>query len=186
MNGQSLLFEQQIAASLLILSSIVFLVAGFMFTARVIWQSPAGQTPAFLLWERSFVMAAFLTSLMGFVLLADRLQNAGDNIVARLALVIYVVSAVVVVVTETSYLYNREWVYPQIVAHVVLAFLAQATFGVALLRTGLVAGWVGWATIIWNLAWLLILPIARPQDMYYPWLHYVAPLMISIALLVKG
>lgn len=185
MNGQSFLFEQQIAASLLILSSLVFLVAGFMFTARVIWQWPAGQTPAFLLWERSIVMAAFLTSLMGFVLLADLLQNAGDTVVARLALVIYVVSTAVLVVAETSYLYNREWVYPQIVAHIVLAFLAQAAFGVALLRTGLVAGWVGWATIIWNLAWLIILPIARPQNMYYPWLHYVAPLMIGIALLVR-
>lgn len=185
MNGQGLLAERQIAASLLILSSIVFLVAGFLFTVRVIWEWPAGQTPAFLLWERSFVMAAFLTSLMGFVLLADMLQNAGDTVVARLALVIYLVSTAVVVIAETSYLYNGESVYPQIVAHVVLAFLAQAAFGVALLRTGLVAGWVGWATIIWNLAWLLILPIARPQDMYYPWLHYVAPLMIGIALLVK-
>lgn len=184
MNGQGLLSERQIAASLLILSSFVFLVAGFMFTVRVIWKQPAGQTPTFLLWERSFVIAAFLTSLMGFVLLAGMLQNAGDTVVARLALALYLVSAVVVVVAETSYLYIGERVYPQIVAHVVLAFLAQAAFGVALLRTGLVAGWVGWATIIWNLTWLLILPIARPQDMYYPWLYYVAPLMIGIALLV--
>jgi hypothetical protein len=45
---------------------------------------------------------------------------------------------------------------------------------------------VGWATVIWSLAWLIILPIARPKDMYYPWLHYVAPLIIGIALLAKG
>jgi len=34
--------------------------------------------------------------------------------------------------------------------------------------------------------WLVILPINRPQNMYYPWLHYVAPLLIGIGLLIKG
>jgi hypothetical protein len=72
------------------------------------------------------------------------------------------------------------------VVFIVLAFVGQAVFGAALLRTGLLPGWVGWATILWNLGWLVILPIARPADMYYPWLHYVAPLLIGIALLLKG
>ena len=64
-----------------------------------------------------------------------------------------------------------------------LLFLAQAAFGAALLRTGLLPGWVGWATIIWNLGWLVVLPLVRPQDMYYPWLHYAAPILIGIVLL---
>jgi len=85
---------------------------------------------------------------------------------------------------QSAYLHNREWVYPQIVFHVVLAFLAQAAFGAALLRTGLVAGWVGWATILWNLAWLVVLAIVSPRNMYFPVLHHVAPLLIGIALLV--
>lgn len=85
-----------------------------------------------------------------------------------------------------SYLNNREWVYSQIVLYVVLAFLAQAAFGVALLRTGLVAGWAGWATIIWNLVWLIVLPIATPRDMYFPALQHTAPLIIGVALLVRS
>jgi hypothetical protein len=100
--------------------------------------------------------------------------------------VIYLIGAVVVVVAELSYLHNREWVYPQIVFHVVVAFLAQAAFGAALLQTGLVASWAGWTTIMWNLAWLLVLAIVSPRNMYFPALHHVAPLIIGIALLMKG
>jgi len=185
MDARSLLFERRLTASLLILCGIVFLVAGYLFTARVIWKLPAAQTELHLRWERGVVIATFLISVLGFTLLEGLLREAGDTVVARLALAIYLVSAAVLVVAETTYLYNREWVYPQFVVHVVLAFLAQATFGVALLRTGLAAGWVGWATIIWNLVWLVVLPIAFPRDIYFPWLHYVAPLIIGIALLRK-
>jgi hypothetical protein len=32
---------------------------------------------------------------------------------------------------------------------------------------------------------LVFLVVSKPQDMYYPWLHYIAPLLIGIALLQK-
>ena len=53
------------------------------------------------------------------------------------------------------------------------------------MQTGLVAAWAGWATILWNLGWLLIMLIIRPRDIYYPVLHHVAPLLIGIALLTQ-
>jgi hypothetical protein len=179
MNGLS---ERQLAAYLLILCSFVFLVAGFLFTARAIWNWPVGQTAVYLRWERGVVIAAFLISLLGFGLVEKMLSAAGDIGIARMALLIYLISAGVMVVAETNYL-NGQWSYPQIVAHVVLAFLAQAAFGLALLQTGLLPGWVAWASILWNLGCLVILPILMPQDMYFPWLHYVAPLLIGISLL---
>lgn len=147
MDGRTLLSERQIAAILLISCGIVFAVGGILFTGRTIWKWPIGQTPEFLRWERSFVIAALLVNVLGLVMLENLLHAAGDSLIARLALVTYLIGAMVIVVAETSYLNNREWVYPQIVLYVVPAFLAQATFGVALLRTGLVAGWAGWATI---------------------------------------
>jgi len=81
---------------------------------------------------------------------------------------------------------RQDMVTAATVAFVLLAFLAEALFGAALLRTGLLPAWIGWVTVIWNLAWMIILPLARPQEMYYPWLHYVAPLLIGIGLLVTG
>ncbi len=112
------------------------------------------------------------------------LRVAGEPILSQLGLVTYLLAAAVVIIAETAYLSKRDWVYPQIVFYVVLAFLAQAAFGVSLLQTGLVAGWVGWATIIWNLAWLPVLLFFSPRNIYFPVLHHVAPLIIGIALLV--
>jgi hypothetical protein len=71
------------------------------------------------------------------------------------------------------------------VLHVVLVFLAQAVFGASLLRTGLLPGWVGWATIIWNLGLLVYLPVFKPREMYYSFVYYVAPLLIGITLLSR-
>lgn len=176
------------AASLMILGFVVFGVGGILYTGRAMWQWPAGQTPRYLLWERGFVIAALLLNVLGLVLLEAMLHD--DSSMARLGMVTYVFAAVIVVVAETTYLSKREstreWAYPQVVLYVVLAFLAQAAFGVALLQTELVAGWAGWVTIIWNLAWLVILPIFSPRDIYYPVLHHVAPLLIGIALLAQG
>lgn len=185
MDIKGLFIERRIAASLLILCFVLFLVPGFLFTARAIWKWPAAQTPTYLYWERGLVIAAFLINVLGFVLLEDLLRNAGDTVIARMAIAIYLVSAVVMVVAETIYVNNRDWIYPQIVVHVLLAFLVQAAFGIALLQTGLVAPWVGWTTIIWNLAWLVVLPIAIPHNIYFPVLHHVAPLIIGIALMVR-
>ena len=184
MNGPGLLSERQIAASLLILCFVVFTVGGILYAGRAIWKWPAGETAGYLQWERGFVIAAVLITVLGLVLLAGILRDAGDSIVARLGMVTYIFGAFIVVVAETTYLSTREFVYPQIVVYVILAFLSQAAFGVSMLRTGLVAGWVGWATIIWNLGWLVILPIVSPRDIYFPVLHHAAPLLIGIALLV--
>ena len=185
MDAQTLLSERRVAAILLIACFVIFLVAGMLFTGRTIWKWPSAQTDTFLRWERGLVIAAILVNVMGFVLLEDLLRTAGDIMIGRLALATYLIGVVVIVVAETSYLANHGWIYPQVVLHVVLAFLAQAAFGAALLRTGLVPGWAGWATIVWNLAWLALFAILRPADIYYPALHHVAPLIIGIVLLLK-
>ena len=185
MDIQSLFFERRLTSGLLLLSASVFVVAGYLFTARVIWKLPAAQTKLHLHWERGIVITAFLISALGFVLLENLLHEAGELVFARLALALYLISAAVLVVAETTLLTNGALPYPQIVVHVVLAFLAQATFGVALLRTELLAPWAGWATVLWNIALLIIMPIFYPRDMYFPWLHYVAPVIIGIALLAQ-
>lgn len=173
------------SAILLILCFLVFAVAGILFMGRTIWKWPAAQTQTHLIWERGFVIAAALINLMGFVLLQSLLNQAGDSTLAKLALSLYLIATAILLVAEGHYLGDRSWVYPQIILYVVLAFLAQAAFGVALLRTGLVPAWAGWAALAWNIAWLVILPIASPGDIYFPVLHHVAPLLIGIALLIR-
>jgi hypothetical protein len=178
--------ERRIAAILLIGCWVVFMVAGILYTGRAIWKWPAGQTQTHLVWERGLVIAAALINLMGFVALESLLHGAGDVVIGRLALSVTLIATAVLLTAEGSFLGSHNWVYPQIVIYVALAFLAQAAFGVALLRTGIVPGWAGWATIAWNLGWLAILPFASPKDIYYPALHHAAPLLIGIILLLSG
>jgi hypothetical protein len=171
---------------LLILSGVIFMVGGMLYAGRAIWKWPAGATAGYLLLERGFVMAALVTLALGFTLLERVLEAAGSIVLAPTALVIFLLGAVLALAAETFFLSKQEWLYAPIVVFVILSFLAQAVFGGALLRTGLLPGWVGWASILWSLAWLVILPIARPKDIYYPWIHYTAPLLIGIALLGRG
>jgi hypothetical protein len=185
MVGKGLFSEQVVAGGLLVLSFVIFAVGGILYTGRAIWKWPAGETPGYLRWERGFVMAAVLAMVLGLVLLERMLEAAGDTLLAPLAMTTFLIGAVVVIVAETFQLSGQEWVYAPIVVYVALAFLAQAVFGVSLLQTGLLPGWVGWATVIWNLAWLVVLPVISPRDIYYPVLHHVAPLIIGIALLVR-
>lgn len=177
--------ELRLTGMLLILSSVIFLVAASFFTIRFLWELPIGRTPSFFLWERSLVIAALLAALLSFTILKRVLEAAGDGILATMALVLFLVAAVLAVVAETISFPSDDIAYPPIVAYVVLSFLGQVLFGMALLRTGLVPAWVGWVTVIWNLAMLVFLTATKPQDMYYPWLHYIAPLLIGIALLRK-
>jgi hypothetical protein len=178
--------QQVVCGWLLILSAVIFVPGGLLFTGRAILKWSASQSQRYLYWERGLVMAASLVAALGFVLLAGLLRDAGDKILAPIGLTVFLIGTVLVLAAEALGLDRQEMIYAPIIVSVVLAFVGQAAFGAALLLTGFLPGWVGWTTIIWNLAWLVILPIARQQDMYYPWLHYIAPLIIGIMLLVGG
>lgn len=179
------LSTRTIAASLLVLCFVVFTFGGVLYAGRAFFKWQIDETSSHLIWERGFVIGGVLATVLGLALLEDMLRAAGEPVLSRLGMVTYLFGAVIVIVAETAYLGKRDWIYPQIVLYVVLAFLAQVAFGASLLETRLVAGWVGWTTIIWNLAWLLIMLIVRPRDIYFPVLHHVAPLIIGIALLVR-
>jgi hypothetical protein len=146
---------------------------------------PATMDPDYLNWERGLVMAAVEVVVLGWGLLERMLEAAGDTVLAPMGLLMLLLSAVLVLVAESYSLSKQEWLQVPIMIHVVLALLAQAAFGGALLQTGLLAGWIGWATILWSVGLLVYLPVFKPQDIYYPWVHYVAPLVIGIGLLTK-
>jgi hypothetical protein len=186
MYGPRLSAGRFVTASLLILCAVLFTVGGILFAGRTFWHWPGGDTPGYLRWERGFIILAVVTTAVGLTLLWGILRGAGDSLFALLGIVGYLLGAVVVVAAEISALGGRESSRSQITFYVVLAFLAQAAFGVSLLRTGVLAGWAGWTTIIWNLGWLIVFAIFRPSDNYYPVLHHVAPLVIGIAMLAGG
>ncbi|HMN60862.1 MAG TPA: hypothetical protein PJ988_10885 [Anaerolinea sp.] len=178
--------EPFLAGVLLILGFLTFFPAGLLYTYRAIWNKPGAKNPVFLYWERGLVIAAVVVVVLGWGLLERMLEAASDTTLAPLGWTTMLLSAVLVLVAEAYNLTKQDWLQALVVVHVVLAFLAQAVFGAALLRTGLLPAWIGWATILWSLGLLVYLPIFKPRDMYFPWLHYIAPLRIGIGLLVRG
>jgi hypothetical protein len=183
---EGLVSVQGVAGWLLIFSGILFLPGGMLYTGRAIWKWPAAQSQSYLYWERGFVMVAILVATLGLVLLERLLVAAGDETLSSIGVAIFLIGVVLVLAAETLSLGRQAEIYAMIVVFIILAFLGQAAVGASILRTGFLPAWVGWGTVLWNLAWLVILPIARPDDMYYPWLHYVSPLLIGIALLSRG
>ncbi len=70
--------ERTAAASLLVLSFMVFSVAGVLFTGRALWKWEIKNLSTYVLWERSLVIVPTITTALGFVLLSD-LLNAGGT-----------------------------------------------------------------------------------------------------------
>src|SRR5215216_1236386 len=107
------LSPRTIAASLLALSFVIFNFGGVLYAGRAMWRWQIEETASHLIWERGFVIAAVLATVLGLVLLEDILHTAGDSVLARLGMVAYLFGAVVVVVAETAYLGKGDWIYPQ-------------------------------------------------------------------------
>lgn len=176
------LSERTVAASLLVLSFVIFLIAGVLFTGRALWKWEIKNLATYLIWERSLVIVPTVTTSLGLVLLSDILNASGDPFWARLGTMAYLFGAVLVVSTETNFVTKNEWNAAQVILYVVLALLGQAAIGVALLQTDITAAWIGWIAIIWNMGFLIIFIMMRPRDVYYPVIHFFVPLIIGLGL----
>ncbi len=138
-------------------------------------------------YERAAIMASVVLTALGYVLLDSHLQSTAGHAWARLGLAVFFFAGPVLLVAEGFTLTQGEKsVYALIVSYVVLAFLAQAFIGAALLQSQVLPSWTGWLTVIWNLSWLVILPFLTPGDIYYPVLHNLIPLIIGIQMLWLG
>jgi hypothetical protein len=178
---------ERAAGFFLVLGMVAFLPGGMMFWIRGGTRGGAPPSAAYFVWERSFVIAAVVLTAIGFVLFEGHLQDSGGHVLARTGSTAYLFAGVLVVAAEALGLsLGYEKVYALIVIYVVVAFLAQAAVGGAVLQSGALAAWIGWATILWNLAWLVVLPVTTPRDIYFPVLYHVMPLLIGIALLSKA
>jgi hypothetical protein len=175
------------AGTVLILSFAALFVGALMYWMRGGIRGGAPPTHVYFVWERSFVIAAVVLTALGLALLEALLQNSAGGVLARVGAIAYLFGGVLVVATEATSLnqglhgnsLEQNWT-PAII-YVVLALLAQAAIGGSLLQAGLLPPWIGWATVVWNIGWLLGFLIKR-GDIYIPFVHHVMPLVIGIAL----
>ena len=179
------------AGTVLILSFAALFVGALMYWIRGGIRGGAPPTHVYFVWERSFIIAAVVLTALGLALLEALLQNSAGGVLARVGAIAYLFGGVLVVAAEASSLNqglhknSSEQNWAPATIYVVLALLAQAAIGGSLLQAGLLPPWIGWATVVWNIGWLLAYLIKR-GDIYIPFVHHVMPLVIGIALVTHA
>ncbi len=143
-------------------------------------------THSFFVTERVFIIAAVIFTALGFVLLEGAFRDKNGHTLARLGAYGYFFAALLITTAELLALNLGGNVREFGPIYVVIAFIAEALIGGALLRSHMVPTSIGWITLLWNIAWLVLLPLVSPIGIYFPVLHYVLPLVIGIALLTKA
>jgi hypothetical protein len=144
--------ERRLAAALL-LAGLVLLVPAILINAPGFGAgSPWGRAVPFLFehvaqlyWSALFVVV----TLYGLVMLEGILRHAGDEIFCRVGLVGFTLATtlwLLLSVLDSNDLPGGRDVERYFI---LLAFLAIIAFGIALLRTRIVARWVGIGVILW-------------------------------------
>lgn len=172
---------------MLLASCALVFVGILMYGARVFLHAPIGARSGYYQWERWSIVSGFITLALGLAGLSSLLRHAGDPLLSDVGLTAFVIGAVAMIVVEVSWLTAAglpDGLTGALVRiFVILAFLSQAAYGAALLQTGLLPGWLGWITVVWNIGWLVVLLGAK--DPYYPILHLQLPVLTGILLLVS-
>jgi hypothetical protein len=168
--------------------------------------------PSQYLWGCRIVLIGWIVAALASVMLATILRDAGDQIASTLASVLFllgIASAVgywalhlpmtILAAEEVAHsgvvpeYYERHQLAAESLMEVylVLALLATAGFGWALLNTHILPSWVGWVTLAWGLVFAGIsLRMAAGRGVRedlngIPLLPMVMQLVIGISLLVK-
>lgn len=185
MMGNDSLIIQRITGVVLVLAFVPLTLGIFLFMNRGGIQGGEPRSTALFALERGSLMAAVVLTALGLMMFEKLFAVSGGAAFARLGAITYLMAAVLLITAEAMALPRRDYSYPLIIVYVLLALLGQAAVGVGLIQSGLLSAWIGWATMAWNIAFLIVLPLATPKDMYYPFLHHLMPLLIGISLLLK-
>lgn len=154
-------------------------------------------------WGGRIILVGWMVAAMGYVMLAALLRQAGDPMISTLALTFFLIAIGAAVVFWVF------WMSPTLLAaeetarttimpafyeslqlagesslgvYQLLALLATAGFGWALLQTGMLPSWVGWLSVGWGLLWA---GVHLRSDEAIPLLPMVMQIVIGIALLLK-
>jgi hypothetical protein len=185
--GQAWLTARSATGGLLLASFALVFAGILMYGTRVFLHAPFGARPGYYQWERGFIISGFITLALGLAALSSLLRQAGDPLLSDVGLTACVIGAVALILAEVMWLTQAglpDGLTGALVRlAVVVLFLSQAAYGAACLQTGLLPGWLGWFTMIWNIGWLVVL--FRAKDPYYPVLHIVLPILAGVLLLAN-
>ena len=140
---------------------------------------------------------------LGFGVLTLHLNGAGDRALSFLAFNLYIVFLMLAAIENTFHSEVtawageewartgtvpdffeplREWVNGAVqLQYVTFVNASMAVYGWAFLRTKILPRWIGWTTLIWSSAWLIVAVVTQDT---LPATFLVLPLLFGVALLV--
>jgi len=176
--------ERVLAALLLLVGFLLVLPAVFINAPGMGKNSAWGRLFPFLFdpaSEKYWSIAFIVVTLYGLVILEGILRRAGDQVCSRLGMVSFTLATVmwlVLILLDTNGLHGGRDFESYFI---VLAFPAVIAYGLAILRTRILARWIGTVVVLWSAVTLIR---ALPQNQG-PLLYEPALLVIAIALLVS-
>src|SRR5262245_27767137 len=184
MTGKDSWNERILAAALLLLGFLLTLPAVFINAPSMGKNSAWGRYLPFLfdpVWEKYWSVAFVVVTLYGLVILEGILRRAGDYICSRLGMVSFMLATamwLILILFDTNGLRGGRDFESYFI---MLAFPAVIGYGLAILRTRILARWIGAAVVLWS-AVMLIRALPHNQG---PLFYEPALLVIAIALLVS-
>jgi hypothetical protein len=163
-----------------------------IFDHQLLWQ-----------WANVLFISGAVVTILGLVMLTSLLRDAGDWAFSPLGLMAFALAVVLWVIivafrqsidpwsaqeiARTSvlpdfYVPLTLWTHALGVIYTVLAFAALAAYGGAVLLTHILPRWIGWITLVYSLAGLVLFASAHDIP---PFLHYLPSLVIGLFLLLS-
>jgi hypothetical protein len=176
--------ERLIAGGLLLLGFLLVFPAVIINAPGMGATSAVGRMLPFLfdpVWQKYWSVAFAVVTLYGLVILEGILRRAGDHICARLGMVSFTLATVMLLVfmlLDMNYLPGgRDFES----FFIMFAFPAVIAYGLAILRTRILARWIGIVVVLWSTVTLIwVFPHNRG-----PFFYESALLLIAVALLVS-
>lgn len=166
------------------------------------WLRLVHEHPRAWRWATLSFVGAILVTTFGLLLFAGLFRRAGDPGFADVGLLAFGFGALLWVVHLAARISVDPWAGEELAAKgsvpevftaigrwngalfilfTILAFGGMLLFGAAILATGMLPQWLGWVTIVYSAAGLVILVITRDA---LPIMHHLMPLVIGIVLLL--
>jgi len=180
-NGKETWNERSIAAALLFVGFLLVIPAVLINAPGMGVNSAWGRKLPLLFdadWQKYWSVAFVVVTLYGLAIFEGILHEAGDHIFSKLGMVTFALASAMwligVVVDLNGVLGGRDFES----FFIALAFPAVLAYGLAILRTNVLARWIGVAVVLWSTAMLIhVFPHNQGPLFYEP-----ALLLIAVAL----
>ncbi len=206
--------ERRFTGMTLLLGAVLFLAGASMpvtnSKGNIIYSLPPREyllvvSAHSMLWQWASILfiSGTIVTILGLVLLATQLRDAGDRAFSSLGLLAFVFGAVLWIIdvafrlsidlwaaqemARTAampdyYVPLTRWTQTLFTIHTILLFSALAAYGGALLTTRVLPHWVGWLAVAYGIIGVAIFSFTAD---FPPAIHYLLPLVMGILLLLR-